>query len=87
MKPVKFKPSAKKAPVVAPVSNTQGVEVEPEGQPVEGLDKVYANPEFSKAADNLINVIERQIVFTEARPYHKDEVLDTANKILQGRMK
>ncbi len=53
----------------------------------EPLDSYYLNPEFSSAADNLINVINDYIVRVKARPYKGDEVLEIATKILESRLR
>lgn len=53
----------------------------------EGLDPAYGNPEYSKAADQLIGVIRDRIVRAKSEPYSKDKVLTIANKILESRMR
>lgn len=50
-----------------------------------GLAPVYANPEFSRTADALIEAIRHQIVDVEAREYTGKEVLETAKAILESR--
>lgn len=51
------------------------------------LNPYYSNPEFSSAADNLINVIKDYIVRVKSQPYDGQEVIAIANRILESRMK
>lgn len=51
-----------------------------------GLDPVFANPEFSKAADALIEAIRHQFVTVQAEEMDGKKILETANKILESRV-
>jgi hypothetical protein len=50
------------------------------------LDPVYTNPEFSKAADQLIEAIKRDLVWKNSEAYDGSKVLDIATKILESRL-
>lgn len=82
MKPAK---TAVKIPVVD--ERVGSGELAPSRIEPEGLDPAYGNPEYAKAADQLIGVIRDRIVRARSEPYSKEKVLDIASKILESRMR
>lgn len=51
-----------------------------------GLDPVFTNPEYNKAADQLFEAVRHQLVFVWGEEYNRKKTLDIANKILESRV-
>lgn len=49
------------------------------------LEPVFANPEFSKATDSLIEAIKHYYVVVKAEEYDRNKVIDVATQLLKQR--